>query len=381
MQTYTLTENSNTAQVLTSIAEATTGSRELSASQQDYCVSFLQEALGLFQRCLNLQEFKYNQAQENAAQASEPSTNVGAESTGPGGTGSNISEEEVWALIEEPITQSSLLDTAIAQLDTLTALCGLDASQGYSSLAWIEEYYRSSLQDKIHIYQGEGTRQEATLANAKFISAISDAAFRNGRLDLVTYERELAAAYTDPDSTLANNPQFLCDRADAELTFTTSLQASIVSAQSTELPQLATICWKHIAKALDSLTAASKVPHALNLPRINLRRGDCEMLRLRLSEAPFNYDLAIKSMPTLLKNAEVYYRGAGALARRSKDDEGELKDAKIKEAVAVALGGDYQRLATAVNDRRDYLEATLEEMRDENLLGDESLRRIERLYV
>ena len=336
----------------------------------------------LFQRCLNLQEFKYNQIQEDASQVAEPSPDHDAETSNFSNEGSNVSKEEVWTSIEEPITPHTLFDTAIAQSDTLTAICSLNTSQSHSSLAWIEEYYRTILQAKVDFYSsGSEHQHEATLAKGKFTSAISDIAFRNGRLDLPTYERELASAFTSPEFSLDTDPQGLCDRADAELTLVASVQASVAVTQPAELAQIATTCWKHTTKALESLTAASKLSNALNVPRIHLRRGDCELLRLRLAEAPCLYDLAIKSMPTLLKNAEVFYRSAGNLAKQSKDDEESQRDAESKGAIVAALNGDAQGLLDAIKTQRDYAEAIVGEMRDENLLGDESLRKIENLFV
>ncbi len=381
-----LTMNSNTAQVLTSLAEANTGGRKPPEKDQNYALSLLQEALELFQRCLNLQEFKYNQAQEDVVNATEPLADNGdLDQNSSNSAASNASEEEVWASVEEPITKHTLLDTAVAQLDTLTATCGLGGSRSHNNLAWIEEYYRTELQAKIKFYVGDvgdiSHQYDAALAKAKFSGAIADAAFRSGHLDLLTYEQEINAAFTAPELHLEHDPQGLWDRADVELTFRSSIQASIANAQLVELPQVANICWKHITKALDSLTTASKLPDALNLPRIHLRRGDCEMLRLCLGEAPLHYDLAIKSKPTLLKNAGVYYRGAGALAKRDKGDEEEQRDAEIKEAVAAALSDDAQRLAALIKLQRGLVEATVEEMRDENLLGDESLRKIGTIFA
>ena len=339
----------------------------------------------LFQRCFNLQEFKYSKAKEDAAQiegALAAADDDDDTQNTPTSNASDASEEEVWASVEEPITRDTLLESVVAQLDTLTSICGLDVSQDHSNLAWVEEYYRTILQDKIKFYMpGSSRRQEVALAKAKFVSSISDAAFRRVRLDLTSYERELNAAFSDPELDVACDPHGLCDKAEAELTFNASIQASLGDAQVAELPQVATTCWKHITRALDSLTAASKLPDALDLPRMHIRRGDCELLRLHLGEAPLSYNLAIKSMPTLLKNAGVYYRGASTLAVRSKSDREEQTDADIKEAVALALSGDAQKLKMLIKAQRDDVEAVVEDMRDDNLLGEESLRKIENFAV
>ncbi|KAL6715612.1 hypothetical protein ACLMJK_006573 [Lecanora helva] len=367
----------NTAQVLTSLSEAIVGQTNSPENDQNFPLRLLQEALELFQRCLNLQEFQYDQTQEDAADASEALADHDIERDVPNGNNSDISEDEVWASLEEPITKSSLFDTTVAQLSTLTSICGLDVSQDHSNLAWSEEYYRTTLQDKVKLYVGDRSQQhEAALAKAKFAAAISDAAFRNGRLSLLTYQNELNAAFESPELDLSTDPRGLCDKAEAELTFITSLQALIVDAESSELPQVAGICWKHITKALDSLTAASKLPDVLQIPRIHIRRGDCEMFRNRLGEPPLGYDFAVKSKSTLLKNAEIYYRGAATLASKSSENEEEQTDAQMKEAIALALSGDTQKFAVLVNVRRGKVEAAVEDMHDDNLLGEQSLQKI-----
>ena len=277
--------------------------------------------------------------------------------------------------MEEPITKEALLDTAIAQLDTLTAICTLSPS--HIGLAWVEEYYRTTLKDRIASYVNGSSRYlEASLAHAKFTCALSDEAFRGGRLDLPTYERELNAAFNSQDLDLSNDPRSLCDRADAELAFIASVQIALQQAQSTELGQISSTCWKHITKALDSLTAASKLPDAQNLPRIHLRRGDCELLRFHLGEAPLKYGLAAKSAPTLLKNAEVYFRGAVNLAKKDVAAEEEQNEAEVKQTLVLGLAGDAENLALLVKTKRDLVESVVTEMRDEGLLGEESLQKI-----
>ena len=228
---------------------------------------------------------------------------------------------------------------------------------------------------------GSSRRHEAALAQAKFTCALSDAAFRGGRLDLPTYEKELNAAFTTQDLDMSNDPHSLCDKADAELAFTASVQNALQHVQATELAQISSICWKHITKALDSLTTASKLPNAQNLPRIHLRRGDCELLRLHLGDAPQNYDLAIKSAPILLKNAEVYFRGAAILAKKDAGTEEEQKEAEVKQSIVAGLAGDTEKLSLLVRTGRDLVESIAEEMRDDGLLGEESLKKIGSMFA
>ena len=378
-----LTVCSNTAQVLTSLAENLSEGRAPVNDHRNEALRLFQEALEFFQRCLNVQECKFTQAQENAAQeATFPSDADNTDVAPSSGNESIASEEEVWAAVEEPITTDTLLDTTVAQLDTLTEICSLGSSHTRNDLAWIEEYYRTELQGKIDSYnKGSNRKHEVALSKANFISSISDAAFRGGKLDTLTYERELTAAFSHNDLDLNKDPQGLCDKADAYLSFNTSVQNATQEAQLNDFAQTGSICWKHITKALDSLTAASRLPDAHNLPRIHLRRGDCELLRLHLGEAPLKYDLAIKSASTLLKNAEVYFRGAAALAKSNEDAADELKEAEVKEAVVMALADDPQKLGLLIKLQRDAIGAIVQEMKDEGLLGDEAVQKLGMLFI
>ena len=372
---------SNTAQVLTTLAEAASEGKEPSGLPPDEALRLFQESLELFQQCLNIQEFKLTQNQENSIQEAHllPDANSASRDDN-GGAVLGASEEEVWASVEEPITKDALLDTLMAQLDTLTAICSLVSS--HTDLAWVEEFYRTMLKDKVSSYvDGSSHHHEAALTQAKLTCALSDAMFRGGRLDLPTYENELNAAFASQDLDLSNDPQSLCDRADAELAFNTSLQAAVQQAQSSTLVQISGICWKHITKALDSLTAASKLPNAQNLPRIHLRRGDCELMRLHLGDAPFSYDLAVKSAPTLLKNAEVYFRGAANIAKRDVSTKEEQNEAEAKQSIMAGLAGETEKVWLLVKTRRHFVESIVEEMRDEGLLGEESLQKIGSIFA
>ena len=365
---------------MTSLAEAISEGENPSRSPQDEALRLFQESLELFQRCLTVQEFKLTEDQEKSTQHAQPPPDADSSSTDSiNSAASNASEEEVWASIEEFVTKDALLDTTIAQVDTLTAICGLGCS--HTGLAWVEDYYYTTLKDKVLLYvDGSSRHNETALAQARFTCALSDAAFRCGRLDLPTYENELHAVFTSQDLDLSNDPRSLCDKADAELAFNASVQAALQQAQPTEMAQTSSICWKHITRALDSLTAASKLPGAQNLLRIHLRRGDCELLRLHLGEAPLKYDLAIKSAQTLLKNAEVYFRGAANLAKRDVVTEEEQNEVEVKQSIAAGLAGDTERLSFLVKTQRDLVESIVEEMRDDGLLGAGSLQKIGNIF-
>lgn len=370
---------SNTAQVLNSLAEVTSDGRTAIQTNRDEALHLFQEALEIFQRCLGIQEFQLTEqvtvADENSIEEDGENLDMVSSST------SETSENGRWATIVEPVTKDILVDTALAQLETLAAVCNLVGSEGRNRnhLAWIEEYYRNILRDKIALYvDGTDRHQEAARIRAKFLCALLDASFRSGELEVSTYERELAAAY-DQASDISNDPHCLCDRADSEITFITSVQAFLhanLLAQSEDLYQINTISWKHLTMALNDLAAASKLPEVHNLPRIHLRRGDCELLRYRLGEEPASYDVAIKSAATLIKNAEVYYRGSARLARNegAADEE---REASVKEVVAAGIASKSGKVSGFANSQMGDVTEVIEDMRDEGLLSNESMAFID----
>ena len=338
----------------------------------------LQEALELFQRCLTVQEFQFTQAQEQAGIPEDGAMNTEDESTMNDNPTSESSEGERWASIIEPITKDSLLDTALAQLETLTTVCGLLSSQGASGLAWIEEYSCNLLQPKLAAYlDGTSRNHEAGLARANFTAAYSDASFRAGQLDLPTYERDLTAAFGQALD-LSTDPQGLCDRADALIALNASIVAStdhVRNIAAKEIAQIKNLQWPQLTKALNDLAAAAKLPAADNLPRIHMRRGDCELLRLRLSEQPVPHATASANRNTLLKNAKVHYQSAAKLAAASGSAD-EEREASAKAGVVDGMSFNEANVlepaAEYFNTNTTLIEV-IEEMTEDGLLRAEML--------
>ena len=371
-----LTFDSNTAQVLTSLAEATSEGRGATQTNQDEALQLFREGLELFERCLGLQEF---QLTEQASVRAEKSAEADGENVDMSrGNETETSEGEQWTALVEPVTKDALVDTVLAQMETLTAICTLVSSEMFSDFAWVDEYYRSILRDKIAVYvDGTERHHEAALTTAKFMCTLLDAGFRGGQLDATTYERELVAAFNQ-DVDLSNDPHGLCDKADAEITFITSVQAALQENLRTDpdnLSQLYTLSWKHLSIALNNLATASTIPVVQNLPGVHLRRGDCELLRYRLAETPASFDVAIKSAATLIKNAEIYYRGSARLARNEGAVDEEL-EASVKEAIAASIAGNAGKLSELLSGQTEAVPEIIEDMRDEGLLSKESVALI-----
>jgi len=359
---------SNTAQVLTSLVEALSEDRSGSVSKDDG-LKLLEEAIELFQRCLTLQEFHYAESQaqeETATQApqhpeieiqdseatSSPATSssVTAPNTMLSEAGSSPTVEERWATIVEPVTSDTLLDTVLAQLETLTLLCELITADEGRGLAWIEEYSTGLLTAKLPAYiMGTDREEEAALTRANFIAALANANFRCQHMDASTYQRALDEAFGKLD--LEHDPEGLCDKAEALIAYSSALGAQLADPQSG-----ASSRWTALTAALDALTAASKQPTAQNLAAIHLLRGDVELLRYQLSQPPVAFPSAVKSAAVLLKNAGTYYRGAEnhaiASKTRHEEDVEERKEAVVKQALVEALSGERGKLRELIDGGR-----------------------------
>lgn len=346
-----------------------------------------QEALEFFQRCLSLQEYQFTQLEAEAnvsAQeltgAAERSAGVSAETASePNQPKNESSDEDHWATIVEPVTRSTLLDTLLAQVETLTSLCGLLSDRGTNDPNWVEQYYQSLLQERMLLAAQEtGRQREVALAKARFKCALADADFGMARLDIPTYEREISTAYEE-FTELENDAQALCDRADAELAFDASVWKPLlridVEGPPADYVRLNVIRWKHLTKALDNLTTASKLPDAKNLSRVHLRRGDCEMHRRSLGAPSSAYDLASKSAPILLKNAEIYYRSAARLAQ-GQSAGGEEWEASIKEAIVIGLSGNMSNLEEKIAAHPARVQEVIKDMVEEGVVSTDDLQRL-----
>lgn len=255
-------------------------------------------------------------------------------------SGSQADGEERWATVLEQVTNDTLLDTIFAQLETLTTLCGLVTANEGKGLAWIDEYATGLLDQKMPSFPPSTNREEeAALIKANFRASLSDANYRHGLIDTVTYQRAIDEAFTGLD--LKDNPEGLCDKAEALMSYNFALHAGL-SGQAPENTTTATR-WTALSVALESLTAASKLPSADNLPKIHLARGDVELLRYQLGQHPTSYGPAKKNGAMLLKNAGTFYRGAESHAARAGSQK-EIQEAAVKLALASGLGGDIEGL-------------------------------------
>ncbi|KAJ5105103.1 hypothetical protein NUU61_002450 [Penicillium alfredii] len=364
----------NAGQVLTSLAEAMSDTKHPESKQLMQASTYLQEAIELFQRCLVLQEMRYSEMQEQAqemesgeqAQEQEPAPQPAEPAKVSSAEGSEDAQEQ-WAAIVEPVTKNTLVDTAVAQLETLATLCNLlTFNPGAGGVGWVQEYSSELVQSRLPAYtEGSDRHYEAALARAKLICALHEVLYRGGQSDVQVYQHEVGQAF-GPDLNVANDPEGLCSKAEA-LTSLNGALNDLPPSEAEGFKTSLTIRWQSLSVALDALTAASKLPSAENLPKIHIARGDAEMHRWRLGTTPWNYAMAQQNGATLLRNAQTYYRGAAALARRDGAAE-EERDALCKEAIAAAVEGQKTKLEQLKTKALQELVAVAQDMVEDGMV-------------
>ena len=371
-----LTLGSNTAQVLTSLAEDQSEGPASTSDIKAQALSLLREALELFQKCLEVQQYRYTQAhadEDSFAESADPSDHAMADSD----SRSSSVEDERWASIVEPVTESTLLDTVVAQLDTLTAICNLMISLADTRLSWIEDFYNVMVEPIITTYSDNKNRPlDVSLAGANFTCAYADLTFRTGLIDAVTYEREIAKAFGDSFE-ISSSARALCDRADAFFALCVSfdfiLDQTFCNYQ--ERANYKETRWKYLTDALEDLKSAAKLSDAENLPKIHLRRGDCELMRFSMGEAPIAFERARNNSATLLQNAETYYRGGSRIAK-AQGAVDEEQESTVKEAVVARLQGDEKILQNLASIDSRKVAQVLEEMKEEGLIIESLWKRL-----
>ncbi|KAF2095534.1 hypothetical protein NA57DRAFT_59530 [Rhizodiscina lignyota] len=230
----------NTAQVLTSLAEELDD--EGASGSQENAIQLLQEAVELFSSCLSRQEMEFYERQSDLAEAQVQFDNMAASAETQTEevieTSSTTSEPaQQWALIEDPITADTLLESALAQLSCLSTLISLSVPVPSSTLASLTEIANPLIQTKISSYislipttstkdvestaslpvlsitsnatatftpstqtqvprnpQSEA-RAEANIAVANFRAVAADAEYRSSLADLETYAVRLKDAF------------------------------------------------------------------------------------------------------------------------------------------------------------------------------------------
>lgn len=386
----------NTAQVLNSVAEEIFKNESLSDGPAVGC---LEEALELLQRCRSLQESSYVQSQELRAAAPEASARAAEETlsenddyddaglersrneSGGGNGGSDAeADQEQWALIVEPVTKDTLLDTVTAQLSTLTTLSGIlgsspEAAGGSIGLGWVEEYSSKIVSEEVGRWAEDTDRTvEVATAKAAFISAMLEAGFRQGRIDIQTYKQRRDSAF----SKVSNSSSHAALAADAASLFAFNHALSESEADSVRSAEALSLRWSALSTVISKLAAGWKVLEKGPEERTKnqLLRGDGSLYQYQLSKPPFSYALALRSSAVLLANAETFYRNASRLTQ----DDGERDRSKVQEAILMSLQGKATgraQLGTVAASRgSQWVREHIDQLVADGLVGDEDLRMI-----
>lgn len=262
--------------------------------------ALLKEALGLFTKCLSIQEAQKAQFDAQAAEASNQFEDMtGLEEGGVSLTSESSiddsppspSQDDRWATIVEPVTNSTLLDTLLAQLQVLATLLPLIPSEPAAAkdVIIISDQADPIIKNKLETYTvGTGRELEAAVARGNLLSAFADACFRCSMTKMENYQNELDNAWAIEGIDFGKSPEALCDIAESLITFATSLRANNdQSGYENPKVEFLSARFKALTTALERLTAASKLPDVDNLAKIHLLRGDVEMWRYQVSRSPF----------------------------------------------------------------------------------------------
>lgn len=338
----------NTAQVMISIAEHVTEAGIFSAQADS--VSLLREALELLSACFSRQEAIVEEQNANPTQdEGGVSLEQQAGSAQPEASSSKAAEEAdsdeeegEFVTVQAYVTSSDLLDTARSSLTALTLLITLHDPSSAPSLAKLGH---SLVQDKIpqHLSQIEAEERaeeepEIALERAQFFAALTNADLKLGTATAQDGLARLQDAFGILDTT--TDVAVMCTYADALVELATTAQTF---SSNTPVTALATTCWSMLSSAQTLYANAVKVNDDEAKERkaqIYESRGDVELLRFNLATTPAaGLSAAIQSSaPTLVKNAQTYYRGAMNLFRADGDAEASA-EAEVRGLVAAVLEG------------------------------------------
>lgn len=389
--------------MLTSLAEELLSRKESLPSEQS-ALKNLEEALEMFQKCLSLQERRYDEFETQKLEAAkyaeemdmDAMPSVGA--ADPEETEKQNSDQEDstdWASVVEPVTQDTLLDTVMAQLSSLTTLCGILGSNqdlvGKPNVAWVEEYAQSLFSDRLpKLVEATDREVEATVAKAKLSTTLLEAGFRTGQIDARTYKQELDATFENLGAQLLQNPEVILGQVDALFTFNTALSEMTLDFSETaenksKLSDRARLRWSALDKVFIVLMIAASIPLTESTPagfrpQTHYLRGDASMLQARLSSPPYSYPPAIHNKAALLKNATVFYGNASRLWTGTPQ---EVDNSKFRESVANLLleqATKQHRMAKSMledlkkSKGEAWMEEQAEEMASEGVLGEGDLQ-------
>lgn len=167
----------------------------------------------------------------------------------------------------------------------------------------------------------------------------------------------------------------LCDLAEVMLSY----NSTIAKHPSGNSPPYLAHRWSALSLALKSFTSASKLDlnesgTIFNLPKIHIKRGDCELLRAQLGQV--GYEPALANAEILIKNAAKFYVGAEANARNMGLKE-EAEEAIFKSALIKGLQGDAGDLKDLVSGDASRVGKLVDEVLQDGLVSAEQLASLQ----
>ncbi|KAG9839531.1 hypothetical protein KCU98_g9698, partial [Aureobasidium melanogenum] len=372
----------NTAQVMITIAEYVTEAGIFSAQADS--VALLREALELLSACFTRQEMLVEEQNANSIEAeggvpveqeAPPAEPTASSSRAAEDAESEGEEEGEYVSVQAYITPSDLLDTARSSLTALTLLITLEDPSNVSPLAKMGIIL---VEDKIPQYlsqiEAEERAQEepeVALERAEFHAALTVADLKLGTATANDSLSRLQQAFESLGIT--TNVAVMCTYADSLVELTTT-------AQNFSASSAATTCWSTLSKAQDLYAAAVKINDAeakARKARVYESRGGVELLRFNLATTPAaGLSAAIqKSAPTLIKNAQTYYRGAMNLFRAEGDVEAAAK-VEVRGLIAAMLEGKLsgnvdQQIIAALGQKGEAGRVVAMDMLRESLLPED----------
>ena len=425
----------NTAQVLTSFAEEMHDEADGDDDVKAQAISLLQEAVELFNSCLTRQEMEYTEMQEIwEAQNQNADEGVPLSSAAAAQSAANSTADDTpgeWATVKEAVTPNTLLETALAQLGSLSSLATIAAPTTSSLLANLSEIaspivtqklpgYIALLPTSVSIdpdtakstpflsisassstFHGTQAAQqvnpqaaahaEADLAVAVFTAAIAGAEYSSRLSETHQYRDRIQQAFASLSQNAASGvyPEashvaILSAYADALIEFAETIAEMEDSLSQAGREEALMARWTALGMAQAQLTTATNKIGSTPLPegaptkaQIYLTRGNVELLRRQLALDPRATSTLKSSVKVLLKNAGVYYRGASALSKQDGDAEGE-RDASVRNKVVQGLEQEavkedadaLKEWVTREGGGKDAVEV-LQEMIEEGLLAGE----------
>ncbi|KAG8526842.1 uncharacterized protein KY384_008271 [Bacidia gigantensis] len=350
---------------------------------------FFHESLSCFQICLTKQEEQYTLTQQafSSPVTSAASDENHEEQHLDEDTDAQDAQPDSWYSVEEPVTIETLLDTCKAQLETLKALCSVQSGSSRKEVRLIESSYLDYLEPKILKYSSNSEKEaEISVIRTAFVAALACARFRTSTTNLEVFEHEFNQAIGEVEHSPGLNAdvQYLSIVADANIDFDAAVEERLLHSAipSEGLETVNRLRWKHITKSLDEYTNASRLHRLPNLARIHLSRGDCELLRARLADEPFNYALASQSRTTLIQNAAVFYGAADKVMSNDLSDPEDMDDkieVGVKLALVAGLQGRPEDLLALLQGKPLDTRQKLQSMKEQRLLSQKTWSSIEEI--